>query len=127
MNNSHSAIVVEDDPYLLEIYADTLRGMDIQVETYQDGISAMKKLKSATPNLIILDLNLPKLSGIEIFREVRKQPQTAETWVLIITANPAQAAELSETEIQSQNLLILTKPISVDQLDQLAQRIVFHK
>ncbi len=127
MNNSHSAIVVEDDPYLLEIYADTLRGMDIQVESYQDGISAMKKLKSATPNLIILDLNLPKLSGIEIFREVRKQPQTAETWVLIITANPAQAAELSETEIQSQNLLILTKPISVDQLDQLAQRIVFHK
>ncbi|MFN8399176.1 MAG: response regulator [Anaerolineales bacterium] len=127
MNNSHSAIVVEDDPYLLEIYADTLRGMDIQVETYQDGVSAMKKLKSATPNLIILDLNLPKLSGIEIFREVRKQPQTAETWVLIITANPAQAAELSETEIQSQNLLILTKPISVDQLDQLAQRIVFHK
>lgn len=101
--------------------------MDIQVETYQDGVSAMKKLKSATPNLIILDLNLPKLSGIEIFREVRKQPQTAETWVLIITANPAQAAELSETEIQSQNLLILTKPISVDQLDQLAQRIVFHK
>ena len=127
MNNSHSAIVVEDDPYLLEIYADTLRGMDIQVETYQDVVSAMKKLKSATPNLIILDLNLPKLSGIEIFREVRKQPQTAETWVLIITANPAQAAELSETEIQSQNLLILTKPISVDQLDQLAQRIVFHK
>lgn len=127
MNKTPSAIVVEDDPYLLEIYADTLRGLDIQVEIYQDGTSAMKKLKSATPDLIILDLNLPKLSGIEIFHELRKQPQTAETWVLIITANPAQAAELSETEIQSQNLLILTKPISVDQLDQLAQRIVFHK
>ena len=127
MNKTPSAIVVEDDPYLLEIYADTLRGLDIQVEIYQDGTSAMKKLKSATPDLIILDLNLPKLSGIEIFHELRKQPQTAETWVLIVTANPAQAAELSETEIQSQNLLILTKPISVDQLDQLAQRIVFHK
>jgi DNA-binding response OmpR family regulator len=87
----------------------------------------MKKIKSATPDLIILDLNLPKYSGIDIFHELRKQPQTAETWVLIVTANPAQAAELSETEIESQNLLVLTKPISVDQLDQLAQRIVFHK
>ena len=127
MNSLPTAIVVEDDPYLLDIYADTLRGMDIQVETYQDGMSAMKGIKNATPNLIILDLNLPKLSGIEVFHELRDQPQTAETWVLIITANPAQAAELSENEIASQNLLILTKPISVDQLDQLAQRIVFHR
>lgn len=126
MNSFPSAIVVEDDPYLLDIYADTLRGMNIQVETYQDGMSALIGLKNATPNLIILDLNLPKLSGIEIFHALRNQPQTAETWVLIITANPAQAAELSKNEIESQNLLILTKPISVDQLDQLAQRIIFH-
>lgn len=126
MNSFPNAIVVEDDPYLLDIYADTLRGMNIQVETYQDGMSALIGLKNATPNLIILDLNLPKLSGIEIFHALRNQPQTAETWVLIITANPAQAAELSKNEIESQNLLILTKPISVDQLDQLAQRIIFH-
>ena len=127
MNNPPNAIIVEDDPYLLEIYSDTLRSMGIHTETYQDGESAMEKIKSATPDLIILDLNLPKYSGIDIFHELRKQAQTAETWVLIVTANPAQAAELSETEIESQNLLVLTKPISVDQLDQLAQRIVFHK
>jgi hypothetical protein len=47
--------------------------------------------------------------------------------VLIVTADPGQAAELTEAEIESQNLLVLTKPISVDQLDQLAQRLVFHK
>lgn len=127
MSNPPLAIVVEDDPYLSEIYADTLRSIGITTETFQDGESAMQKLKQVVPNLIILDLNLPKYSGVEIFHDLRKQPQTAETWVLIVTANPAQAAELSETEIESQNLLVLAKPISVDQLDQLAQRLVFQK
>ena len=127
MSNPPLAIVVEDDPYLSEIYADTLRSIGITTETFQDGESAMQKLKQVVPDLIILDLNLPKYSGVEIFHDLRKQPQTAETWVLIVTANPAQAAELSETEIESQNLLVLAKPISVDQLDQLAQRLVFQK
>jgi DNA-binding response OmpR family regulator len=87
----------------------------------------MQKLKSVSPDLLILDLNLPKYSGIDIFHDLRKNPKTAETWVLIVTADPGQAAELTEAEIESQNLLVLTKPISVDQLDQLAQRLVFHK
>ncbi|MBI3168663.1 MAG: response regulator [Chloroflexi bacterium] len=127
MSNSPLAIVVEDDPYLSEIYTDTLRSIGITVESYHDGESAMQRLKTVTPDLVILDLNLPKYSGIEIFHDLRNQPQTAETWVLIVTANPAQAAELTEAEIESQNLLVLTKPISVDQLDQLAQRLIFRK
>jgi DNA-binding response OmpR family regulator len=127
MTKQPHAIVVEDDLFLSEIYSDTLRGIGIQVETLYDGESAMQRLKSATPDLIILDLNLPKYSGIEIFHELRKRVETSETWVLIVTANPAQAAELTETELNSQNLLVLAKPISVDQLDQLAHRLVFQK
>ena len=127
MSSTPIAVVVEDDPYLSEIYTDTLRSIGIIVESYQDGDSAMQRLKSIAPDLIILDLNLPKYSGIEIFHDLRKQPQTTETWVLIVTANPAQAAELTEAELESQNLLVLTKPISVDQLDQLAQRLILRR
>ena len=127
MSSAPIAVVVEDDPYLSEIYTDTLRSIGIIVESYQDGDSAMQRLKSIAPDLIILDLNLPKYSGIEIFHDLRKQPQTTETWVLIVTANPAQAAELTEAELESQNLLVLTKPISVDQLDQLAQRLILRR
>lgn len=125
MNKQPTAIVVEDDLFLSEIYSDTLRSIGISVENFYDGESAMQKLKSVVPDLLILDLNLPKYSGIEIFHDLRKQSPSAKTWVLIVTANPAQAAELTEAEINSENLLILTKPVSVDQLDQLAQRLVF--
>ena len=85
----------------------------------------MKALDQLTPDLIILDLNLPTYSGLEIFYHLRKQSHTSQTWVLIVTANPSQAAELSNVEMDNQNLLILAKPLSMDQLDQLAQRLVF--
>ena len=127
MNNKPLAVVVEDDFFLSEIYSDTLRSIGMTVQTYQDGEAAIHNLRTVNPDLIILDLNLPKYSGIEIFHDLRKRPATANTWVLIVTANPAQAAELTEMEVQSQNLLVLTKPVSVDQLDQLAQRLVFRK
>lgn len=127
MHNPPLAVVVEDDHFLSEIYTDALLSSGLKVETFYEGQSAIKALKELTPDLIVLDLNLPNYSGLEIFRDLRKNPVTAETWVLIITADPSQAAELSQSEIESQNLLVLSKPISVDQLDQLAKRLTFQK
>ncbi len=125
MNDRPLAIVVEDDLFLSEIYSDTLRGAGLAVEIYYDGETAMQNIRQHGASLIILDLNLPKFSGIDIFHEMRKRPETRDTWVLIVTANPAQAAEISQSEAHNQNLLILTKPVSVDQLEQLAKRLVF--
>lgn len=127
MHNPPLAAVVEDDLFLSEIYSDALRSSGLQVETFYEGQSAMNALKEMTPDLIVLDLNLPNYSGIEIFRALRNNPATVDTWVLIVTADPSQAAELSQSEIESQNLLVLSKPISVDQLDQLAKRLTFQK
>ncbi|MCL4259438.1 MAG: response regulator, partial [Anaerolineales bacterium] len=121
------AAVVEDDLFLADIYSDTLKGVGFDVTLFHDGEIAMQEVKKLNSDLIVLDLNLPKYSGIEIYRDLRAHPKTAETWVLIVTANPAQAAELTQSEVDAQNLLILSKPISVDQLEQLAQRLVFRK
>lgn len=126
-NNPPLAAVVEDDLFLADIYSDTLKGAGFDVTLFHDGEIAMQEVKKLNSDLIVLDLNLPKYSGIEIYRDLRSHPETAETWVLIVTANPAQAAELTKSEVDAQNLLILSKPISVDQLDQLAQRLVFRK
>ena len=125
MNHPPIAAVVEDDLFLSEIYSETLQGMGMRVEVFNDGGSAMDNLVSLNPDIIILDLNLPIHSGLDIFHHLRKHPQTAETWVLIVTANPSQAAELSNLEIENQNLLLLAKPLSMDQLDQLTHRLVY--
>ncbi len=125
MSTPPLAAVVEDDVFLAEIYSESLRSIGLNVEIFHDGGDAMKDLIELAPDLIILDLNLPSFSGLDIFYHLRKHPQTAQTWILIVTANPSQAAELSNVEMDNQNLLILAKPLSMDQLDQLAHRLVF--
>ena len=125
MTNQPLAVVVEDDLFLSEIYADALRSIGMRAEILYDGESAIQQLSQLKPDLIILDLNLPKFTGVEVFHDLRKHPETAQTWVVIVTANPSQAAEIDVAEMDTQNLLVLTKPVSVEQLDQLAQRLVF--
>ena len=116
------AIVIEDDEYLGEIFSDVLRGVNLEVRLIRDGESAMLQLDRVTPALVVLDLNLPKYSGANIFTYIRSAARLKDTWVIIATADAVQAAELSR--INQHNLLTLVKPVSVDQLEQLALRVL---
>jgi two-component system phosphate regulon response regulator PhoB len=116
------AIVIEDDEYLGEIFSDVLRGVNLDVRLIRDGENAILQLARVTPILIILDLNLPKYSGANIFTYIRNEARIKDTWVIITTADAVQAADL--TRMDHHNLLTLIKPVSVDQLEQLALRVV---
>jgi DNA-binding response OmpR family regulator len=116
------AIVIEDDEYLGEIFSDVLRGVNLEVRLIKDGESAMPQLDRVTPAMIVLDLNLPKYSGANIFSFIRNEARLKDTWVIIATADAVQAADLNRMD--QHNLLTLIKPFSVDQLEQLALRIM---
>jgi DNA-binding response OmpR family regulator len=120
--NKPLAIVIEDDEYLGEIFSDVLRGVNLDVRLIRDGESAMLQLDRVTPALIVLDLNLPKYSGANIFTYIRNETRLKNTWVIIATADAVQAADLSRMD--QNNVLTLIKPVSVDQLEQLVLRIL---
>jgi len=115
-------VIVEDDEYLGDIFSDVLRGANFEVRLIRDGESAMLQLDRVRPALIVLDLNLPKYSGANIFTYIRNDVRLKDTWVIIATADAVQAAELSR--INQHNLLTLIKPVSVDQLEQLAISVI---
>ena len=116
------AVIIEDDEYLGEIFSDVLRGIDLEVRLIRDGESAMLQLARIKPVLVVLDLNLPKYSGANIFTYMRSDPRLKDVWVIVASADTVQAAELNRTD--QHNLLTLIKPVSVDQLEQLALRVM---
>lgn len=118
------AIIIEDDEYLGDIFSDTLQGIGMETRVFRDGENAMLQLARVTPALVILDLNLPKYSGANILEYLRDEARLKETWVIIATADAVQAAELNRHTSLKHNLLTLIKPISVDQLEQSAQKAI---
>ena len=79
-------LVVDDEPDLLELVRVNLKQAGFEVETAENGRQALERLQRAAPDLVILDLMLPDLSGTEVCRRVRQDPALAELPVIMLTA-----------------------------------------
>jgi len=110
-------LIVEDDPKLNEIISITLEA-DFEIETCVDGDTTLEMLKSITPQIVILDLNLPGISGANILAHIRADERLTGTRVILATADERQAETLTETAD-----IVLLKPVSPGQLRELALRI----
>ena len=78
------ALVVDDDLALADVVSFTLRRAGFEVIVAHDGQAALDRWQAENPDIIILDLNLPKLDGLQICQRVRAQ---AETPIIILTAS----------------------------------------
>ena len=112
-----SALIIEDDPMLNNVYCLTLKN-DIEIQSCMDGAQALQILAQETPDLVILDMNLPSASGSEILDHIRSQEHLAQTRVILATADALQAERLKENAD-----LVLLKPVSPVQLRELALRL----
>ncbi|HET9675339.1 MAG TPA: response regulator transcription factor [Gaiellaceae bacterium] len=104
-------LVAEDEPAILDAVAYTLRGEGYEVETVEDGEKVLAHAHHDEFDLLILDLMLPKLSGIEVLRRVRS---TSALPVIVLTARAAEADRVLGLEIGADDYV--TKPFSMAEL-----------
>ena len=116
--SKRSAMIIEDNEDLAIIFAEALQAAGFDTGIIQDGSTALTRLESCTPNIIILDLHLPHVSGEDILKQIRGDERLVETRVIIATADPRMADMLKD-----QADLVLLKPISFGQLRDLAGRL----
>jgi DNA-binding response OmpR family regulator len=103
--------IVEDDRTTLAVFADVLRAGGFQVLPFSTGEAALAALGEAPVDLMVVDLLLPRMSGIDLVREVRALSWAAATPILAITAlrwSPEQVAAIVEAMSPAQ---LLRKPI----------------
>jgi DNA-binding response OmpR family regulator len=116
--SKRQALIVEDNADLSIIFAEALQAAGFETNIVRDGAKAMDRLRAAKPNIVILDLHLPHVSGKEILEQIRADEQLADLRVVIATADPQMADML-----KGQSDLVLLKPISFTQLRDLAGRL----
>jgi CheY-like chemotaxis protein len=91
-------LLVEDDKYLLDIFASILRSSGNDIVEAKSGGEAIKKAAFAQPGLILLDLNLPDMKGVDAARSIRKNKRSAHIPVI---ASSAYGGEEREEAIRS--------------------------
>lgn len=111
-------VAVDDDPMLLALLAEGLTGLGFEIETINDPTVAAARIAAKSPDLVILDVDMPGLDGISLCRKLREQPSTAATPVLFLTSRsePALVDEMFAAGGDDH----VMKPV---QIDQLAPRI----
>ncbi len=111
MTDSDKILIVEDDRNLLDTLAYNLGKEGYQVVTAGDGDEALAVARREKPNLILLDIMLPKLSGLEVCRILRKEMIVP---ILILTAKAEETDKIVGLEIGADDYM--TKPFSLSEL-----------
>lgn len=78
-------LIVEDDDFLLQMYAEKLELENFGVLTAGNGVQALKVVQKDLPELILLDLNLPEMDGFEVLRRLKADDKTKHIPVLVLT------------------------------------------
>ncbi|MDO9272120.1 MAG: response regulator transcription factor [Rugosibacter sp.] len=109
-------LLVEDDPLLGDGLTAGLRQAGFAVDWVKDGIASDHALKSETFDLVVLDLGLPRLSGMEVLRRLRERPGDAggHTPVLVLTARDATGDKVAGLDAGADDYLV--KPVDLDEL-----------
>jgi DNA-binding response OmpR family regulator len=105
-------VIIEDDPAILRGLADNLKFESYEVHTASDGEAGHVLIKEKKPDLIILDLMLPKLSGYEVCRKVRDEGIT--TPIMMLTARGEEGDRVLGLDLGADDYV--TKPFSVREL-----------
>jgi DNA-binding response OmpR family regulator len=105
-------LVVEDDPGILRTVADNLRFEQYEVVTATDGETAYALRQHEQPDLIVLDLMLPRMNGLELCRKLRTED--VQVPVLILTARSEEADRIRGLDLGADDYV--TKPFSVPEL-----------
>ncbi|MBW1685476.1 MAG: response regulator transcription factor [Deltaproteobacteria bacterium] len=107
-------LVIDDEPDLLELVRVNLRQAGFEVELAATGSEAIESLRRSPPDLILLDLMLPDLSGTEICRRVRANPDLAHVPIIMLTARASEIDRVVGLELGADDYV--TKPFSPREL-----------
>lgn len=107
-------LVVDDEPDISALVAYHLARESYRVRTAADGLEALRAVESQMPDLVVLDLMLPGMSGLDVLRELRRRPEAQEVPVILLTARREEADRIAGLKLGADDYI--AKPFSPQEL-----------
>ena len=115
-------LVVDDESYITKIVAYKLRGAGFEVASARDGLEALEKVRADLPDLILLDVVMPRMDGFETLQVLKADPATRDIPVVFVTVKGKM--EDRQRGLQLGAAEYLTKPFSPNDLLQCLQQVL---
>lgn len=119
-------LIIEDDKFLLRLYSDKLRRADFEVFEALTGEEGLNKISTENPDLIILDLILPRKSGFEILSELKIDSKTKDIPIIILT-NLEQKSDIKRGLEMGAKAYLIKTDFSTNKLPQLVKENLIRK
>ena len=110
----HRLLVVDDEPSIAKIVRKQLEVAGYEVTVAVDGLEGLTKARETLPELIVLDVMLPKMNGVEVCSTLKQDPKTQRIPILMLTAKAQRQDQ--ETGLQAGADAFLTKPFQLEEL-----------
>ena len=107
-------LVIDDEPDAVELIEFNLKQAGFDIATAADGAEALRKARSTLPALIVLDLMLPEIDGLDVCKLLRRDPTTASIPILMLTAKASEVDRILGLELGADDYV--TKPFSPREL-----------
>lgn len=104
-------LVVEDNDLNRKLFCDVLRSQGFAVEPVADGLDALERARQFVPNLVIMDIQLPNVSGLDLIEAAKKDPVLRAIPILAVTAYAGKGDEERIREAGAEGYL--AKPVSI--------------
>lgn len=111
---SKKILIVDDDPQVHKLLATVLSPKNYQIDSAEDGPGAWEKIGRSKPDLIVLDIMMPQMSGIELCQKVRNDPSLQNILILMLSAKDTQNDRLKGLQYGADDYV--TKPFHVSTL-----------
>ena len=111
---THRILVVDDEPDITALVAYHLAKTGYRVSTATNGADALRSAREERPDIVVLDLMLPGLSGYEVLAELRKRDETKDVGVILLTARREEVDRIKGLSLGADDYL--TKPFSPHEL-----------
>jgi len=123
METTKKILIIDDEVDLTQMIAFQFTSKGFEVQTVGDGLEALAKVKTFRPDLIILDMNMPRMGGIEFFSKICDSNGRPMFPVLVLTARANVQGLFKDLQIDG----FMTKPFEIDQLIAQAELVIKNK
>jgi two-component system alkaline phosphatase synthesis response regulator PhoP len=106
---TYRILLVDDDPDILEIVGYNLKKQGYEITTANDGVEAISRAKKCNPHLIIMDVMMPNMDGIEACEKIREIPELSKTIITFLTARAEDYSQIAGLEAGADDYI--TKPV----------------